>query len=135
MKKITTEATVRNIQNIIAFVEGELEGISCPIKAQTQILMAVDEVMANISGYAYAPGTGDVTVVFEHAEQEGTVTLTFIDEGVPFDPTQIAEPDVTLPAAKRQIGGLGIFLVRKTMDGVDYRREDGKNILCIRKKI
>lgn len=135
MKQITTEATVQNIQTIIAFVEGELEGAGCPLREQTQILMAVDEVMANISGYAYTPGTGNVTVTFEQEKQAGTVALTFIDEGIPFDPLQIPEPDVTLPAEKRQVGGLGIFLVRKTMDEVTYRREHGRNILCIRKKI
>ena len=97
--------------------------------------MAVDEVMANVAMYAYAPGTGDVTVQFGFEEASRTASVTFIDGGVAFDPLAKEDPDVTLPAEQRKIGGLGIFLVKKTMDEVTYKREDGKNILCIRKKI
>ena len=69
------------------------------------------------------------------ADFEGEdLVLTFTDSGIPYDPTKTREPDITLPAEERPIGGLGIFLVRKTMDDVAYRREDGKNILTVRKK-
>ena len=61
------------------------------------------------------------------------VFLTFIDQGVPFDPMQKEDPDITLPASERQIGGLGIYMVKKSMDGVSYRYEDGCNILTIMK--
>ena len=81
--------------------------------------------------YAYAPSTGEATVRVEKID--GGVTLTFIDSGVAYNPLEQKEPDVTLSAEERQVGGLGIFLVKKTMDDMTYRREDGKNILTIRK--
>ena len=132
---ITLPAAVENIGKITAFVEGKLEERDCPLKKTMEISMAVDEVMANVAMYAYAPGTGDVTVQFGFEEASRTASVTFIDGGVAFDPLAKEDPDVTLPAEQRKIGGLGIFLVKKTMDEVTYRREDGKNILCIRKKI
>ena len=135
MKEITLEATVQNIRTIIDWIDGELEQVNCPLKAQMQIDVAADEIMANISHYAYAPGTGDVTVGFSYDEPSRTAAVTFADSGIPFDPLQKEEPDVTLGAEERAIGGLGIFLVRKTMDEVIYRREGEKNILTIRKKI
>lgn len=135
MKTITAEAIVENIETISDFVERELEAVDCPMKPQMQIRVAMDELLSNVVRYAYTPGTGSVTVGFEFDEAQRLVTLTFIDEGIPYDPLQKEDPDVTLSAEERGIGGLGIFLVRKTMDGMKYRREDGKNILQITKKI
>ena len=132
---ITLPAAVENIGKITAFVEGKLEERDCPLKKTMEISMAVDEVMANVAMYAYAPGTGDVTVQFGFEEASRTASVTFIDGGVAFDPLAKEDPDVTLPAEQRKIGGLGIFLVKKTMDEVTYKREDNKNVLCIRKKI
>ena len=105
------------------------------MKAQMQIDIAIDEIMANISLYAYAPDTGPVEVRFSYDAESRTAAITFVDRGTPFDPLQRAEPDTSLSAEERQIGGLGIFLVRKTMDGMKYRRESGQNILTILKKI
>ena len=129
------EAVRENIPRVTEFVDSELEQAGCPVKAQMQIDIAIDEIMANISLYAYAPATGTVEVRFSHDAENGMAAITFVDSGVAFDPLQKAEPDTSLPAAERQIGGLGIFLVRKTMDGMEYRREDGQNILTILKKI
>ena len=91
--------------------------------------------MANIAMYAYAPGSGDMTVQFDYDETGRMASVTFTDSGIPFDPLAKKDPDVGLPAEERKIGGLGIFLVKKTMDEIRYRREGGKNILCIRKQI
>ena len=134
-KSITTEAKTENIEQITAFIDREMEKVNCPARQQTQVRMAVDEIVSNIARYAYTPDTGNVTVRFEYDEADGSLLLTFEDEGIPFDPLQREDPDTTLPAEKRKIGGLGIFLVRKTMDDVSYAREEGKNILRIRKKI
>ena len=134
-KSITLPAAVENIGKITAFVEGKLEERDCPLKKTMEISMAVDEIMANVAMYAYAPGTGDVTVQFGFEEASRTASVTFIDGGVAFDPLAKEDPDVTLPAEQRKIGGLGIFLVKKTMDEVTYKRKDNKNVLCIRKKI
>ena len=132
---ITLPATVENIGKITAFVEGRMEEKDCPLKQIMQVSMAVDEVMANVAMYAYAPGTGDVTVAVDFDDGSRTVSITFIDRGVAFDPLAQEDPAVTLPAEQRKIGGLGIFLVKKTMDDVAYRREGDKNVLCIKKKV
>ena len=132
---MTLPATVSHIGMVTSFVEGELEKWDCPVKTSMQISMAVDEVMANIAMYAYAPGNGDVTVQFDCDPSGRMASVTFTDSGIPFNPVEREDPDVGLPAEKRKIGGLGIFLVKKTMDEISYRRENGKNILCIRKKI
>ncbi|MBQ6755879.1 MAG: ATP-binding protein [Oscillospiraceae bacterium] len=132
MSEITLAATTENIGAVTAFVDEELEKVDCPIKAQMQIDVAIDELFSNIALYAYENG-GDATVIFDFAD--GVVSLTFTDSGKPYDPTKKDDPDTTLSAEEREIGGLGIFLVKKTMDSIDYRYEDGKNILTIKKTI
>ena len=134
-KSITMEAKVENIGAITAFIDGELEKLECPFRQQAQIDVAIDELVGNIAHYAYPHTAGDVTVRFEYETQSQTVVMTFIDSGTPYNPLENDAPDVTLPVEKRKIGGLGIFLVRKTMDDVAYRHENGKNILCVRKRL
>ncbi|MBQ9511168.1 MAG: SpoIIE family protein phosphatase [Clostridia bacterium] len=134
-KEITLDATVENITTVTEFIDAELEAIDCPMKAQMQIDVAIDELFGNIAQYAYAPGTGKATVRFETGREQKNVTITFIDEGKQYDPLAKEDPDTTLSAEERKIGGLGVFLVKKTMDDVKYRYKDGKNILKIKKII
>ena len=134
-RALTLPAKVESITAAVAFLEQELEALGCPEKQKMQISVATDEIVTNIAMYAYAPGSGELTVCFAFDEEHRAAEITFIDEGIPFDPLKKEDPDVTLSAEKRQIGGLGIFLVKKTMDGMTYRRENGKNILTIRKNI
>ncbi len=133
MKELTLQARTENVTELTAFIDGCLEEAGCPVKTQMQIDVAVDELFSNIALYAYPSGAGEATVQFEH--EGDTVRLTFIDSGVPYDPLSAKEPDVSLSAAERGIGGLGIFLVRKFMDGMRYERRDGQNILQISKKM
>ncbi|MBR5111071.1 MAG: ATP-binding protein [Clostridia bacterium] len=135
MKELTLKAAIENIPQVTAFLDEQLEALDCPMKAQMQLDVALDELFSNIAYYAYAPETGEATVRFAFDEITRTVALTLIDNGVPFDPLAKEDPDITLPAAERSVGGLGIFLVRKTMDSMDYRYENGKNILTIQKRI
>ncbi|MBR6185884.1 MAG: ATP-binding protein [Clostridia bacterium] len=135
MKEITVHATVENISKVTAFVDEQLEKLACPMKAQMQLDVAIDELLGNIAHYAYAPGTGDATVRFDFDEAARVVSVTFLDSGVPFDPLVREDPNVHASAAERGVGGLGIYLVKKTMDRVDYRYADGKNILTIQKCI
>ena len=135
MKELTLAATVENIALVTAFVDEQLEELNCPMKAQMQIDIAIDELFGNIAHYAYAPGVGEATVRLEVQKEPLSVILTFIDGGVPYNPLAAAEPNTTLSAEERSIGGLGIFMVRKSMDEIDYRYEDGKNILTVRKRI
>ena len=135
MKELTLKAVIENIPQVTAFVDEQLETIECPIKAQMQLDVAVDELFCNIASYAYAPGEGEATVRFEFDAASRRVTLSFIDSGKPFNPLESKEPDVSLSAKERSVGGLGIFLVKKTMDGMAYRYKDGKNILTIHKQL
>lgn len=135
MKEITIEAKIENIEKVTAFVDEQLERLDCPPKAEMQINIAIDELFSNIANYAYNPETGDATVRVEVQEKPTAVVITFIDKGVPYDPLKKDDPDITLSAAERQIGGLGIYMVKKSMDEIAYEYKDGKNILRIKKNI
>ena len=135
IREITVPAAVENLEAVTAFVDGCLEEVGCPPRAQMQIDIAVDEVFSNIAYYAYQPGTGIVTVQLEVTGAPVSVILTFIDSGTPYDPLSREDPDITLSAKDRQIGGLGIYMVKKSMDHVSYAYQDGKNVLKIEKRI
>ena len=135
MAEITIPARVENLDTVTAFVDAELEKLDCPMKTQIQIDVAVEELYVNIAHYAYAPGEGDATIEVETDPASRTVSITFRDRGVPYDPLAKTDPDVTLSADERQIGGLGIFMVKKSMDDMRYTYEDGQNILTIVKKL
>lgn len=135
MKELTINATVESIPEVTAFVDGQLEALDCPIKAQMQIDIAIDELFSNIAHYAYHPGVGPATVRVEVVEDPMAVVITFIDEGVPYDPLSTEDPDTSLSAEERQIGGLGIYMVKKSMDEVGYEYKEGRNILRIKKNI
>ena len=135
MKELTIAATVENIEVVTDFVNQQLELLECPMKAQMQIDIAIDELFGNIAHYAYSPEVGEATVQVEVTEEPLSVVITFIDGGVPYDPLSAGDPDVTLSAEERTIGGLGIFMVKKSMDEITYRYENGRNILSIRKTL
>ena len=133
--ELEIEAKDENIPEMIAFIEEHLEDAACPKRAMNQICLAAEEVFTNIAHYAYAPETGNAVLRIEVTEDPVTVTLTFIDNGVQYDPLVRMEPDIGLSAEERQVGGLGIFLVKKTMDDVNYEYKDGQNILSLKKKL
>ena len=135
MKELTVEAKTANIEAVTDFVNEQLEALDCPMKAQMQIDIAIDELFGNIAHYAYNPEIGKATVRVEVIEDPLAVTITFIDNGVPYDPLAKADPDTTLSAEEREIGGLGIYMVKKSMDDITYEYKDGQNILTIKKKI
>ena len=135
MKEITIAATVENIDVVTDFVNEQLEAYDCPMKAQMQIDIAIDELFGNIAHYAYNPETGDATVRVEVVEDPMAVVITFIDKGIPYDPLKKADPNTALSAEEREIGGLGIFMVKKTMDDITYEYKDGQNILKIKKNL
>ena len=135
MKELTVDATVENIEVVTDFVNEQLEALSCPMKAQMQIDIAIDELFGNIANYAYDPEVGPATVRVEVVDTPLSVVITFIDHGVPYDPLKQEDPDTTRAAAEREIGGLGIYIVKKSMDEISYEYKDGRNILRIRKNI
>ena len=135
MKELTLAATVENIETVTEFVNAQLELIDCPIKVQMQIDIAIDELFGNIAHYAYNTEVGSATVRVEVSEAPLAVIITFIDNGVPYDPLGKDDPDITLSAEEREIGGLGIYMVKQSMDEITYEYKDGQNILKIKKNI
>ena len=102
---------------------------------QIAIDVAVEELFVNITSYAYEQGEGVAVVQISVHEDPLSVEITFIDNGVQYDPLAKEDPDVTLSAKERKKGGLGIFMVKNTMDNVSYEYKDGKNILTIKKNL
>lgn len=135
MKELNIPATVENISTVTDFVNEQLESIECPMKIEMQIDIAIDELFGNIAHYAYNPDVGPATVRVEVQEDPLAVIITFIDNGVPYDPLAKKDPDITLGAEEREIGGLGIYMVKKTMDNITYEYKNGQNILTVRKNI
>ena len=133
MRKMTVAAKLDQLDEVLAFLNGVLEEMNCPLKKQMQLNVALEELFVNIANYAYTQGGGTATIVVETEEHPRAVEITLIDTGVPYDPLQKPDPDVTLPAEERQIGGLGIYMVKKSMDGMEYEYRNGQNILTIRK--
>ena len=137
MKKMTVKAGLDNLNRVLACVDEELETAGCSMKTQMQVDIAVEEMFVNIANYAYAPGEGDADVCVETEETDGgkRIRITLADQGKPYDPLMQEAPDVSLPAEKRKIGGLGIFMARKNMDEMTYEYRDGRNILTMFKRI
>lgn len=135
MKELRIDAKIENLEQVLAFLDAELESIDCPMKEQMQLDVAVEEIFVNIASYAYQPGEGDALIELEKLEGPDRIVVTFIDSGVPYDPLAKEDPDVTLSAEERQIGGLGIYMVKKSMDDMTYEYKDNKNILKIVKNI
>ena len=135
MKELTIEATTDNIDTVIEFVDAQLEEYGCGMKEQMQIDVAIDELFSNIAHYAYHPETGYATVRVEVLQEPLAVEITFIDNGKQYDPLAKEDPDINLTLDEREIGGLGIFIVKKSMDAINYEYKDGKNILTIKKNL
>lgn len=131
--EIVVKANVKNLDKVIGFIESKLDELECPVKTRIQICVAVEEIFTNIAKYAYLEGEGDAAIRVEGADEGSKVRITFTDSGRPYDPLTVKDPDVTLSAEDRAIGGLGLFMVKKTMDGVEYEYKGGKNVLILTK--
>lgn len=135
MKELDITAIPDNLNTVLEFIDSHLEQAGCSMKIQMQIDLAVEEIFVNIAHYAYKPDIGPATVRVEVKPDGSAVTITFIDHGVPFDPLAKADPDVTLSSEQRQIGGLGVFLVKQNMDDIQYEYVNGSNILTMKKDL
>lgn len=133
MKELTIDAAIEKIPEATSFVNLYLEENGCPMKARVQIDIAIDELLGNIAHYAYGQGEGKMVVRIEIKHNPSAAVLTFIDNGIPYDPLKKDDPDIHLSAEERKPGGLGIYMVKKTMDEMVYEYKDGKNILMITK--
>lgn len=135
MIKRTFPAKDEFLQDVLGFVEETLESYECPMKTQVAVCVAIEEIFVNIAHYAYGDGEGNADVVIGFDENSREVTFRVSDKGIPFNPLDRPDPDITLPAEEREIGGLGILITKKTMDSVTYTNENGENILTMIKKI
>ena len=135
MKVIEVEAVKDNLEKIIDFIKDELSDFDCPSKTIMKIRLAVEEIFVNIASYAYGEETGMAEIIFDYKPETNDIYLTFIDSGVQYDPLAKEDPDITLSAAERQIGGLGIYMVKKSMDDMRYEYRNGQNFLTITKKL
>ncbi len=133
MKELRIDAKIENLEQVLAFLDAELEAIDCPMKEQFELDVAVEEIFVNIASYAYESKVGDALITFEKLEGPDRVVITFTDSGIPYDPLAKEDPDVTLSAEERQIGGLGIYMVKKSMDEMTYEYKDNKNMLTLAK--
>lgn len=135
VKEKIFSATKDSLSEVIAFTEECLKSFKCPKKNSMTICVAVEEIFINIANYAYSDGNGNASLSFGFDENERLLTLVLKDNGTPFNPLEKDEPDITLSADDREIGGLGIFITKKTMDTVSYSYENNQNILTMTKKI
>ena len=133
MEKITVEAVLDNLQTVVDFATEKLEARDCSMKVIMQTELVIEEIFVNIASYAYHPETGSATFCIEFEENPNAVLMTFIDAGKPYNPLEAEAPDTTLAIDEREVGGLGIFLVRKNVDEISYEYADGKNILRMKK--
>ena len=135
MTKQTFPAKVEALSDVLGFVERMLELYECPMKIQMAICVAIEEVFVNVAHYAYPGGEGDMTLGISFNEESRAITFRMTDKGIPFDPLKKEDPDITLSAEEREIGGLGIFITKKTMNSVEYAYENGENVLTMIKNI
>lgn len=133
MEELRIEANTDKLDNVLNFINRILQTKDASIKAQMQIQIAVEEIFVNIANYAYAPGTGMATIQVKYYAETNAVEICFIDEGKKYNPLEKPDPDITLSAEEREIGGLGIFMVKKSMDSMRYDYIDGKNVLTVLK--
>ena len=128
-------AKTESLNDVLGFVDQALDNFECPMKIQMAICVAIEEVFVNIARYAYPEGEGEMSLQICFDDQSRAVTFRMTDKGIPFDPLANPDPDITLSAEDREMGGLGIFITKKTMDSLSYSYENGENVLTMIKTI
>lgn len=138
INQTTLPAIVDSLPKVMEFLDGILEGVDCPMKDQMALDVALEEIYVNVASYAYPDenkdGKGMVKIIVAIKNVDEGCEITFIDQGIPYNPLKREDPDITLSAEERDIGGLGIYMVKKSMDSVNYSYEEGSNIFTIYKK-
>lgn len=131
----TFPAKTEALSDVLGFVEQMLDSFECPIKIQVALCVAIEEVFVNVAHYAYGEGEGNMSLGIGFDEESRAITFRMTDKGIPFDPLKKPDPDISLSADEREIGGLGIFITKKTMDSLTYTYENNENNLTMIKKI
>ena len=132
---LIVEAADEKLEEVQAFVDEHLDKALCPLRTKMQLDVAVEELFINIAHYAYAPNKGMAKVRVVLGQNPSSITITFFDRGKPYDPLAREDPDVTLSAEERKIGGLGIYMVKQSMDDMKYEYTEGQNVLTIIKNL
>lgn len=135
MKELVIAADRNNLLKVQSFIDEQLEDAGCPMLTQIAIDVAVEELFVNIASYAYDQEIGVAVVRVEMLDDPLSVKITFIDNGKQYDPLAKPDPDITLAAKERKKGGLGIYMVKNSMDDMRYEYKEGKNILTIKKNL
>ena len=133
MKEILVDADRKHLPAVQALIDTQLAQAGCPPQVQIAIDVAVEEIFINIASYAYAPGTGKARVQIEVHEAPPSAEIRFLDRGQPYNPLAAPEPDIFLPLRQRRRGGLGVYMVKQSMDQVEYEYRDGQNVFTIKK--
>ena len=134
MKEIKVEAKIENLAAVNGFLHEQIDELDCSAATVMQLEIAIEELFSNICYYAYGDGTGDAAIQVDIDKTNKCICITFIDMGKPYNPLKKDDPDITLGIEDRPIGGLGIFMVKESMDDMTYEYRDNKNILKIKKK-
>ena len=135
MYELTIEAVADRVDEVTGSLDEILEEHGCPMKTQVALDIAVEEIFVNIAHYSYPGRVGEARILVELPADDSSVSIRFIDQGLPYDPLKKQDPDITLGLEERPVGGLGIFMVKQSMDDVTYEYKDGRNILTIRKDL
>ncbi|MBU5471911.1 ATP-binding protein [Roseburia sp. MSJ-14] len=135
MKELVIAADRNNLLKVQSFIDEQLEDAGCPMLTQIAIDVAVEELFVNIASYAYDQKIGVAVVQVEMLDDPLSVEITFIDNGKQYDPLAKPDPDITLGVKERKKGGLGIYMVKNSMDDMRYEYKEGKNILTIKKNL
>ena len=131
MPKKSFPADIGRLDDVIAFVEQELETLDCPAKDVASIDISLEEIFVNVAHYAYPSGVGEAEITLEPTAERNGVSISISDKGQEFNPLEKPDPDITLSAEERKIGGLGIYMTKKMMNSVVYERRDNTNILTM----
>ena len=132
-EELVIEAVIGNLDCVFSFIHKFTGPLNCSKRTIMQLDLVVEEIFTNIASYAYTPNTGLVKILLKIENEPLSISLTFIDSGIPYNPLEKSDPDVSLLAEDRQIGGLGIFLTKKLVNDISYQYLDGQNILKIEK--
>jgi anti-sigma regulatory factor (Ser/Thr protein kinase) len=133
MKTLELPALMDNLDEFLDFVITGIHQAISDKKNLFQIRLVCEEIIVNVIHYAYPDGEGNVAVSYDISPDQGLLTITIADRGVPFNPLEKDDPDISLPLDERPIGGLGIFMVKSIMDEVRYQRENDMNTLTLTK--
>lgn len=129
------QAVTSNWQQVYNFLNQNMRNTGINYKLTSKILLASEEIFVNIASYAYPKSLGNVNIKYDYNPNDFKVGIKFTDEGMPFDPTVFFDFNTEKDISERRIGGLGIFLVKNTMDKMEYFYKSGKNNLIISKII